>query len=89
MNTPPTPVLKRLLAPVGKCLTVKTARALVKLRADPEVQLRMEELGRKSNEGKLGLEEHAEYEAYVMAGNLIAILQSQARRRLAEAGKST
>jgi hypothetical protein len=86
MNTSTTPVLKRLLDPVGKCLTVKSARALVKLRADPEVQARMEEWAEKCNEGKLSKEERAEYEACLMAGTLIAILQSKARQFLAKAG---
>lgn len=80
--------LRRLLEPVGECLTLKTARALVKLRAAPEVQECMAKLARKCNEGKLSAKERAEYEAGVMASNFIAILKSQTRQRLAAVGKT-
>jgi hypothetical protein len=42
----------------------------------------MEELARKSQEGRLSKEEQEEYDAFVFAGNFIAILQSKARRLL-------
>jgi hypothetical protein len=36
-------------------------------------------LARKSNEGELTSAEHSEYERYVLVGDLVAILQAQAR----------
>jgi hypothetical protein len=76
-------LLNRLLEPVGRCLSEEAARALVGLRADEEAQARVGELAEKCNEGTLSAEERAEYEAYVMAAGIVAILQAQARARLA------
>ena len=75
-------VLDRLLEPVSRCLNLEGARALADLEADPAAQARMAELAEKCNEGTLTTEERSEYEACVHAGNLIAILQAQARLRL-------
>jgi hypothetical protein len=72
-----------MLEPVGRCLTPGVARKLVGLRADPEVQARVEELADKCNEGQLSPDERAEYETYVTAVNVIAILQAKARTLLA------
>ena len=79
-----TPVLDRLLDPLGRCLTPEVARRLVQLRADPEAQARIDELADKCNDGRLSPEERAEYETYVWAGNFIAILQAKARALLAD-----
>jgi hypothetical protein len=79
-----TAVLERLLEPVSKSLNVEAARKLVRIKADAKTQARVDELARKCNEGKLTPEERAAYERYVMAGNLIAILQAQARLLLAK-----
>jgi hypothetical protein len=76
-------MLDRLLEPVGRCLSAKAARELIGLRADEEVQARVRELAEKCNEGTLSAEEQAEYEAYTMAGHIVAILQAKARARLA------
>ena len=78
-----TRVLDRLLDPVGRCLSAKAARALTGLRADAEAQTRVRALAEKCNEGTLSPEERAEYEAAVMAANIVAILQAKARARLA------
>ncbi len=72
-------VLERLLDPVSRSLNVEAARKLVRLRADPKSQARVDQLARKCNEGELTPAERAEYERYVTAGNLIAILQAKAR----------
>jgi hypothetical protein len=78
------PVLERLLAPVSRSLNVEAARKLVRLKADAKTQARVDKLARKCNEGELTPGERAEYERYVTAGNLIAILQAQARLILAD-----
>jgi hypothetical protein len=75
-------VLDRLLDPVARCLTAESAKHLVALRADPLAQNRIEQLAEGSTEGRLSLEERAEYEAYVAAASFIAILQSKARAML-------
>jgi hypothetical protein len=74
--------LDRLVEPVVRTLTPEVARALVQLRADPELQARMDELAEKSNEGQLTLEEREEYETSIRFGNFIAILQAKAQALL-------
>jgi hypothetical protein len=78
-------LLRRLLDPVSRCFSDEGARELVNLRADEETQARVSELAGKCNEGTLSPEERAEYEAYVMAADVVAILQAKARARLASA----
>ena len=74
--------LDKLLDPIGACLTPEVADRLVRLRAPESVAARMEDLARKSEEGMLSDDEREEYDAFVSAGNFIAILQSKARRLL-------
>jgi hypothetical protein len=83
MKTIDTPLLEKIVDPVSRILTPKVARALVDLRADPEVQASIDQLADKCNEGQLTPEEQAEYEAYVFAIDFIAILQAKARALLA------
>ena len=81
-------VLDRLLDPVGRCLTPRSARALLKLQADSDLQSHIEDLARKSTAGRLTGEERSEYEALVAAGTVISILKSKARVVLAKASGS-
>lgn len=74
--------LERLLEPLAAGLTSEMARYIAEFRADEAVQRRIEELAEKANEGDLTNEERQEYEEFVDAGTLIAILQSKARKRL-------
>jgi hypothetical protein len=82
MHTATSQLLDRLLEPVGRCLSEEAARELASLRADAEAQARVSELAEKCNEGTLSAEERAEYESYVMAASIVAILQAKARARL-------
>ena len=75
--------LDRLLDPVMRSLNAEAARKLLELRADQAAQLRVDELAAKANEGALSTEDRCEYEAYVAAANVIAILQAKARTQLA------
>jgi len=77
-------VLDRLLDPVGRCLTRRSAQALLNLQADSDLQAHIEDLARKSTAGKLTAEERSEYEALVAAGTVISILKSKARVLLAK-----
>jgi hypothetical protein len=79
-------LLERLLEPVSRSLNVEAARKLIKLKADAKTQARIDELARRCNEGALTPSERLEYERYVTVGNLVAILQAQAR--LVLSGKS-
>ncbi len=60
-------------------LLPEKAEAVLRFRAAPELQARIEELAGKSTEGQLAETERAEYAGYVRANKFIAILQRQAR----------
>jgi hypothetical protein len=75
--------LDRLLDPITDAFTPKMASALIELRADSELQVRIEELRRKANDGTLTPAEDAEYKDFVEAVDLISIMQAKARRFLA------
>jgi hypothetical protein len=77
-------LLERLLEPVSRSLNAEAAKELIKLKADRKTQARVDELARKCNEGDLTPSERSEYERYVTAGNLVAILQAKARRILSK-----
>jgi hypothetical protein len=79
---PHTPILERLLDPIGRVLTPEVAQQLMTLQADPAVQVRLEELADKCTEGQLSAEERTEYETYVRAIEFVAVLQAKARRLL-------
>jgi hypothetical protein len=74
-----TATLERLVEPVVRTLTPEVAKALVDLRADQELQERMDELAEKCNQGQLTPDEREEYETSIRFGNFIAILQAKAR----------
>lgn len=74
--------LDRLLEPMTEALTPEVARNLVNLRADAEVQSRIEQLRKKSNDGELTAEEEAEYKEFVEALDIVSIIQSKARKFL-------
>lgn len=80
----PYPAFERVLAAVGQCLDRPSAEALLRLRADPELQARIETLADKSTEGELTPEEREEYEALLRVGQFVALLQANARRLLAQ-----
>lgn len=70
-------------APIFALLTPAQTEQLARLQADPALSDRVVALAEKANEGELSASERAEYEAYIEANNLLAILQAEARFRLA------
>ena len=72
-------------APIFALLTSEQTRQLAKLQGDPAIAGLLTELATKANEGELSAAERAEYEAYIEADNLLAILQAEARFRLTSA----
>jgi hypothetical protein len=72
-------LLDQILDPVTRCLTPEASRRLLDLRADAATQARVDELAEKANEGLLTPDERDEYEAYISAANVVAILQSKVR----------
>ncbi len=77
-----TTTLDRLVEPVVRTFTPEVAKALTRLRADRELQARMDELADKCNEGQLTAEEREEYETAIRFANYLAIIQAKARRLL-------
>jgi len=69
-------------APIFALLTPDQTRRLASLEADASLADRLTELASKANEGELSAAERAEYEAYIEANNLLAVLQAEARFRL-------
>lgn len=77
-----TNVIDRLITPVGECLTPEVAQRIATIKADGELQRRVDELARKANSGRLNEEERAEYETYVNFADFVALLQIKARNLL-------
>ena len=72
----------RILDPVTDAFTPEVARRIVDLKADAEMQGRINELAAKSNNGSLTEEEAAEYKSYVDVIDLISVLQAKSQRIL-------
>ena len=83
-----TTTLDRLVEPLVRTFTPEVARSLIQLRADPELQARMDELAEKCNQGRLTLEEREEYETSIRFANYLAIIQAKARRLLKDSERS-
>ncbi len=79
-----TSYLDRFLDPVTDAFTPEMARTIVDLRADAEIEARIEILRQKANEGTLTPDEDAEYKEFVEAVDIISIIQSKARKFLAK-----
>lgn len=69
-------------AAIFSLLTPEQTRKLAELQGDSFTAERIEELAEKANEGELSAAERAEYEAYIEANNLLAVLQAEARFHL-------
>ncbi|HQX53969.1 MAG TPA: hypothetical protein PLY87_27990 [Planctomycetaceae bacterium] len=73
-------------APIFAILSKEQVRYLTQLEADASLADRIDQLASKCNEGDLTTEEQEEYEAYIEANNLLAVLQAEAQFRLKTAG---
>ena len=78
--TPEIDAFERGVGPVLRIVLPEKAEAVLRFRAAPELQARVEELAGKSTEGQLTETERAEYAGYVRANKFIGILQRQARK---------
>lgn len=70
--------LERLLRPLRRELSAELAGALLRLKADTEVQTRYDELAGKNTEGALSAEERAELESLVRANSILSLLKAEA-----------
>lgn len=82
----PLQAFHRGTAPIFALFSDEQMRRLADLQADPSMSDRVDQLAAKANEGELSAEEQAEYEAYIEANNLLAVLQAEARFRLQKLG---
>lgn len=78
-----TAALDRVLEPVTEILTPEVAKGIADMRADPQLQARLDELATKANQGRLSEAERQEYRDYVDAIDFIGIFQAKARAFLA------
>ena len=74
--------LDGLLEPLSRCLDAESARRIIELRIEPQVQERIDTLAESANEGTLSDSERSEYEALINAADFISILKLKARRHL-------
>jgi hypothetical protein len=70
-------------------LSVELARHIIRLQFSDQDRARMHALAVKNQEGHLTASERAELDSYVKVGDLVAILQSKARRLLRSQAKAT
>jgi hypothetical protein len=75
-------LLDGLLDPLSRCLDAESARRVAEFHIDPAIQVRIDALAERANNGVLSEEETAEYEACINATDLISILRLKARRQL-------
>ncbi len=75
-------VLRRLLNQGKPAMTASLARHILKLGFSEAEQKHIEDLAERNQESQLSTEEHQELVSYVKAGNVLALLQMQARRQL-------
>ena len=71
-------------AAIFALLTPEQTLQLAKLQGDPAIAERLADLAEKANEGELSEFERAEYEGYIEANNFLAVVQAEARSRLAD-----
>ncbi len=74
--------LERFLEPLADCLSLDVAAKVADLRADQEMQERIDYLAERSNEGLLTPAEREEYTGYLHAVDVVAVLQAKARSLL-------
>jgi hypothetical protein len=75
----------RLLDSSAQELTPDAAHYFLRLDFREADHARMEELAQRAQDGSLSGEERSEYEEYLRAGNLLALMQSRARMALRSA----
>ena len=77
-----TSILDRFLEPVTQILPAETARQIIDLRINPQLQEKLDALADKANQGTISAEERDEYAEYVEGLDLIAIFKMKARAAL-------
>jgi hypothetical protein len=63
-------------------MTREVATQILELKVDDDLKRRLEVFGEKANKGTLSPEERQEFEEYIEANDIPAIIQAKARRVL-------
>lgn len=71
--------LERLLRPLRRELNAELAAALLRMRADEELQNRYDELAERNTKGQITAEEHRELASLARANLLLSVLKAEAR----------
>jgi len=77
-----TTLLDQVIEPFAQCLTPDAARRIVELKADAELQIRIDTLADRANRGELSESEGHEYDRYLSAIHFVNMMQAKARRLL-------
>jgi len=64
------------------CFDAPTLKALARLRLGGKLAARVNKLADKANEGQLNPREREEYQSYIAASELLALIQLRARLKL-------
>jgi hypothetical protein len=75
----------QFLDPITGCLTPQVAQKIVDWRPTAELQAHIQDLGIKADSGTLTSDEELEYQQLIEDGDLIALLQTKARKILGRA----
>lgn len=75
-------ILEDLVTPLSDCFSPEVAERIAGLRANPDLQARIQALGEKNNQGELTEEERRDYETIVRYTRFVSVLQSKARKQL-------
>jgi hypothetical protein len=81
-----TAILERLIEPANDDLTTEVAEYLLRLDFPRKDHQRLQRLSAKASAGTLTAKERAELDEYLRVADLLALLQSKARRALQSAG---
>ncbi len=71
--------LEQLLRPLRRELNAELAAALLRMKADDELQVRYEYLAERNTAGTLGPDEQIELASLVQANSMISVLKAEAR----------
>jgi hypothetical protein len=82
-------ILNRLIDPETADLSPQAARSLLRLDFPDEDQARVAELSAKAQAGALTPDEREELDEYLRVADLLAVLQSKARRSLKRLGRAS
>ena len=82
-------ILNRLINPEAENLSPEAARSLLQLDFPEADHQRMSELSLKAQSAEFSTEEREELEEYIRVADLLAVLQSKARRSLQRLGRAS